>query len=270
MSLQKNTTWLEYIADCRGLDFDPALLKVPGIENLLGVPKGLHPLFQYSLPFIYLMDYTTGRYTIFSDNTSVEASIGVSKKMFLDGGIDFTISNYHKDDLRMYNKEIFPDRLSFLNNIPPAEHAQYVFSYNFRFKNKRGGYRSILQRNAFIRSDNNGKPLLSLGMAINMDHYKNPNTSIQLIEKISGHDNYGEVETMFKKTYFLNEEDTLLTRRETELLKYLADGLSSKQIADKLFLSEHTVIAHRKNMMAKTNSGNVTEMISWALRNEII
>ncbi|MGL6268516.1 MAG: response regulator transcription factor [Chitinophagaceae bacterium] len=270
MPNQKNTTWLDYISDCRGQDFDPALLKVEGIENLLGVPKNIHPLFQYSLPFIYLMDYTSGKYTIFSKNTAVEASLGVSKKMFEDGGIDFTISNYHKDDLRMYNNEIFPERLRFLDKIPPSEHAQYVFSYNFRFKNKRGPYKSILQRNAFIKSDSTGKPLLSLGMAINMDHYKNPNTSIQLIEKISGNENSYEVETMFKKTYFLNEEDTLLTRRETELLKYLADGLSSKQIADKLFLSEHTVIAHRKNMMAKTNAGNVTEMITWALRNEII
>lgn len=270
MAIQINTTWLEYIADCRGQDFDPASLKVDGIEKLLGLPKEIHPIFNYSLPFIYLMDYTTGSYTVFSKNTSVEASIGVKKEAFENGGIDFTISHYHKDDLRMYNKEIFPDRLRFLQNIAPEEHSKYVFSYNFRFKNHRGHYASILQRNAFIRSDVNGKPLLSLGMAINVDHYKTPNTSVQLIEKMLGDDLEGDVQTVLKKTYFLNDEDKLLTRRETELLKYLADGLSSKQIADKLFLSEHTVIAHRKNMMAKTNSGNITEMISWALRKEII
>jgi DNA-binding CsgD family transcriptional regulator len=33
---------------------------------------------------------------------------------------------------------------------------------------------------------------------------------------------------------------------------------------------EHTVISHRKNMMAKTNSANIAELISWAIRNEII
>jgi DNA-binding CsgD family transcriptional regulator len=270
MAHQKNTTWLDYIAECRNLDFDPAQLKIEGIENLLGIPKEIHPIFNYSLPFIYLMDYTTGRYTVFSKNTSVEASIGVKKEAFEKGGLDFTISHYHKDDLKMYNKEIFPDRIRFLNTIPPGEHAKYVFSYNFRFKNQRGHYASILQRNTFIRSDANGKPLLSLGMAINVDHYKNPNTSVQLIEKMTGNDLTGEAQTILKKTYFLHDDDKLLTNREKELLKYLADGLSSKQIADKLFLSEHTVIVHRKNMMAKTSTGNVAEMISWALRNEII
>jgi DNA-binding CsgD family transcriptional regulator len=270
MPIQKNTSWLEFIAECRDQDIDPAELKIEGIENLLGLPNEIQPIFNYSLPFIYLMDYTTGNYTVFSKNTSVEASIGVKKEAFEKGGIDFTISNYHKDDLNMYNKEIFPDRIRFLKNIPPDEHSKYIFSYNFRFKNQRGQYASILQRNAFIRSEINGKPLLSLGMAINVDHYKNPNTSVQLIEKMTGNDLSGEAQTILKKTYFLNDDDKLLTTREKELLKYLADGLSSKQIADKVFLSEHTVIVHRKNMMAKTNSGNIAELVSWAIRNEII
>lgn len=99
---------------------------------------------------------------------------------------------------------------------------------------------------------------------------KNPNTAVQLIEKINGNDYAGEAQTILKKTYFLNNEDTLITKREKEVLKFLAEGLSSKQIADKVFLSEHTVIVHRKNMMAKTNSGNIAELVSWAIRNEII
>jgi DNA-binding CsgD family transcriptional regulator len=75
---------------------------------------------------------------------------------------------------------------------------------------------------------------------------------------------------VLKKTYFLHDEDSLLTRREKEVLKYLSEGYSSKLIADKLFLSEHTVIVHRKNMMAKTNTANVAELLAWAIRKEII
>jgi DNA-binding CsgD family transcriptional regulator len=268
MPIQKNTTWLDYIKESREQDFDPSLLKIEGLEKFFGISTEINTIFQHSIPSIYLLDYTSGKYVIFSQN--IESTLGLKRDFFDDGGIDFTISQYHKDDLRLYSNSIFPDRINFLKNIPPAEHAQYVFSYNYRLKNQQGKYCSLLQRNTFIRSDANGKPLLSLGMVINIDHYKNPNTAVQLIEKVTGNDYAGEAQTILKKTYFLNDEDTLLTKRETELLKYLADGLSSKQIADKVFLSEHTVIVHRKNMMAKTNSGNIAELVSWAIRNEII
>jgi len=268
MPIQKNTTWLDYIKETREQDIDRAMLKIEGLENFFGFSNNINSIFQHSIPSIYLLDYTTGKYIIFSQN--LESTLGIKKSFFEEGGIDFTISQYHKDDLSLYNKSIFPDRVSFLKNIPPSEHSQYVFSYNYRLKNHMGKYCSLLQRNTFIRSDANGKPLLSLGMVINVDHYKNPNTAVQLIEKVTGNDYAGEAETILKKTYFLNDEDTLITKREKEVLKYLADGLSSKQIADKVFLSEHTVIVHRKNMMAKTNSGNIAELVSWAIRNEII
>jgi DNA-binding CsgD family transcriptional regulator len=268
MAYQNNTTWLDYVNERREQYADPALLQVEGIENLFGLSKNIHPIFRHSIPFIYMLDYTTGCYTIFSK--TLRTCVGFETEYFERGGIDFTIGQYHKEDLEIYNNSIFPDRVRFLEKITPEEHAKYVFSYNFRFKNKSGHYSSVLQRNAFIRSDHHGKPLLSLGMAINVDHYKNPKTSVQLIEKVTGEDYAGDATTILKKTYFLNKEDTILTRREIEVLKWLACGLSSKLIADKLFLSEHTIIVHRKNMLIKTQSTNIAELISWAFKNEII
>ena len=43
----------------------------------------------------------------------------------------------------------------------------------------------------------------------------------------------------------------LLTAREIEIFSFIMDGLSSRQIADKLLISEHTVSNHRKNMLRK-------------------
>jgi DNA-binding CsgD family transcriptional regulator len=270
MPLPKSTTWLEYIEDRRSQDSDPEFLFIEGMEAMLGLglSKEIHPILQHSIPSIYLLDYTNGKYTMFSGN--VLTTIGYSKDYFEQGGVDFTVGQYHKDDLRLYNEQIFPDRLKFLDDIPPDEHHKYVFSYNFRFKKKDGQYSSILQRNSFIRSDANGKPLLSMGMVINVDHYKNPNTSVQLIEKITGSDYTAGAETVLKKTYFLNEKDCTLTSRELEFLKYLSDGLSSKQIAEKIYLSEHTVKVHRKNMLLKTRTSNVAELMAWAIKKEII
>ncbi|MDO5105587.1 response regulator transcription factor [Capnocytophaga sp.] len=49
------------------------------------------------------------------------------------------------------------------------------------------------------------------------------------------------------------EEIPMITRREKEVLRYLAEGLSSTQIAEKMNISPLTVDSHRKNLMQKFN-----------------
>lgn len=61
-----------------------------------------------------------------------------------------------------------------------------------------------------------------------------------------------------------------LSDREIEILKLVADGFSSKQVADKLFLSELTVNTHRRNMLKKTNQPNVAALVSYAKQNQWI
>jgi len=61
-----------------------------------------------------------------------------------------------------------------------------------------------------------------------------------------------------------------LSAREIEILKLVAEGFSSKQVADKLFLSELTVNTHRRNMLKKTNQPNVAALVSYAKQNQWI
>lgn len=56
-----------------------------------------------------------------------------------------------------------------------------------------------------------------------------------------------------------------LTKREKEILLHLSQGLTSNQIAEKLFLSPLTVDTHRKNLHQKFGTHNSTEMIRVAL-----
>jgi DNA-binding NarL/FixJ family response regulator len=54
----------------------------------------------------------------------------------------------------------------------------------------------------------------------------------------------------------------VLTRREKEILQLLADGMKSSKIAEKLFLSSHTIDTHRKNMLQKFNVHNTQSLIN--------
>jgi DNA-binding NarL/FixJ family response regulator len=56
-----------------------------------------------------------------------------------------------------------------------------------------------------------------------------------------------------------------LTARESEVLQALAMGMNTREVADKLFISNHTVETHRKNLLSKTESKNIAELIVWGV-----
>jgi regulator of cell morphogenesis and NO signaling len=61
-----------------------------------------------------------------------------------------------------------------------------------------------------------------------------------------------------------------LTAREQEVLAGLARGLSNKEVGDRLHISTHTVISHRKNIMRKTGFKTVQGLTFYALHNGLI
>lgn len=65
-------------------------------------------------------------------------------------------------------------------------------------------------------------------------------------------------------------EGVKISMREAEIIRYVAEGLTNKEIADKLFLSAHTVTTHRKNIMAKLGVNNTAGLVLFAIKNNIV
>lgn len=61
-----------------------------------------------------------------------------------------------------------------------------------------------------------------------------------------------------------------LSDRETEILQRMADGLSSRNIAIALGISEDTVETHRKNIYRKIDVKNAAQAMAYGFRNNII
>jgi DNA-binding NarL/FixJ family response regulator len=61
-----------------------------------------------------------------------------------------------------------------------------------------------------------------------------------------------------------------LTSREKEVLKLVAEGRSSKDIAGKLFISVHTVERHRANIMAKLSMNKATDLVKYAISRGLV
>ena len=94
------------------------------------------------------------------------------------------------------------------------------------------------------------------------------------------------IDAVFRnETYFgeavqavlLKEEDTSdnralseLTEREIEIIRLIADGLSNKEIGEKLFISHRTVDTHRTNLMTKLGLHNVAGIVRFAIQHKLI
>jgi DNA-binding NarL/FixJ family response regulator len=61
-----------------------------------------------------------------------------------------------------------------------------------------------------------------------------------------------------------------ISEREMEIIKLIAEGYSNKEVADKLFLSTHTVTTHRKNIMNKLGVNNTAGLVLFAVRENLI
>jgi DNA-binding NarL/FixJ family response regulator len=72
---------------------------------------------------------------------------------------------------------------------------------------------------------------------------------------------------MFDLTQERSETEAL-TRREREILKLLAEGKKSQEIADILFVSIHTVRAHRYNLMKKLKFKSLADLVRYAISYE--
>lgn len=65
-------------------------------------------------------------------------------------------------------------------------------------------------------------------------------------------------------------DEVPFTAREMDMLLYFSQGSSIQETAEKAHLSKHTVAAHRRRMMEKTNSRSITELLAYARRLNLI
>ncbi len=98
------------------------------------------------------------------------------------------------------------------------------------------------------------------------------NTGKELIDAVlrvmSGKQYYDRI-----GTFNSDEEEVTqykLSERELEIIKLMSEGMTSSEIAEKLFLSDHTVKTHRKNILRKLNVNNSSQAVQFCLNNQLI
>ncbi len=80
----------------------------------------------------------------------------------------------------------------------------------------------------------------------------------------------GYVKKAQEEEKFHDKKEVILTNREIEILKHVAEGNSNQEIADKFQISIRTVESHKNHIMQKLELKTTVEMVKYAIRNKII
>ena len=211
----------------------------------------------------FCIDYSTRKYILLKGN--VQQTTGTNTFEFVYGGVDLIVNLFHKDDFAIYNKNIFPFFLNSIKKINCEELSNYVFSYNFRIRREDGAYNSVVQRSRYITSEPGKLPLYCFGTLNNITPFKKDTAITMVVDKFENTKNSSQFTNLVSQTYFPGIEEAELTNKEKEVLLWLSEGFSSKQIANKMFLSENTISNHRINILRKTNCRNVAQLIKYAV-----
>lgn len=189
-------------------------------------------------------------------STSIKKILGYDKDVFLQRGINFALSIIHPKDLVLL-RDLHLEIFDYYYNTPNEQRGKLRFSYNLRIKAADNSYVTILRQSNFLSFTDDGKPALEYINCTDITQYRF-NSSINLaIHRLSPSGIY----VLCHETEFSDSQHKL-SKREMEVLELARQGYTSKEIAEKLYLCIETVKSHRKHIIAKTGSGNMTAAIN--------
>ncbi|MDU1890401.1 MAG: LuxR C-terminal-related transcriptional regulator [Dysgonomonas sp.] len=169
---------------------------------------------------------------------------------------DFLERRIHPDDLQILGSMQIR-LLNYICSLPEDEQKSYKHIFEFRVLGKNNEYIRIISQHQILDTSPKGNPILLGVVDISPDQTKDTGIRFTLM-------NFKTGEII---PFDINDNtENNLTKREMEILKLINDGMYSKEISGKLFISIHTVNRHRQNILEKMNVNNVQEAINYTRR----
>jgi len=171
---------------------------------------------------------------------------------FYSSDEDIIYNRIHPEDLvekRMLEYEFF----KFADKLNSSEKIRYKATCRIRIKNYRNEYIYVYNTTQILRLSPNGKIWLILCCYdLSPLQHISPDISPKIINNKTGEIISLSLTEMRRQ---------ILTAREKEILNLIKEGKPSKQIADLLNISIHTVNRHRQNILGKLSVGNSLEAV---------
>jgi DNA-binding CsgD family transcriptional regulator len=220
--------------------------------------KGIHPddplmmeleqMMEKNNQFIYVADIIQMK-VIFTSKRSMQM-IGVEPA---DVTPYYFMEATHPDDIQRLNLGR-AKIIKMAQDLFIAQEGFALLSTNFKIRNATGGYSHFLIQNYLFYTSVPYKTVFFLKIHTNIDWSK----------KIKHGYHYYIGDDL---SYFRYPDEEMLqmgnvfSTREFEIIRLIEAGLSTEQIAEKLFLSHYTVNTHRRNILTKTGKKTISDLI---------
>ncbi|WP_439883164.1 LuxR C-terminal-related transcriptional regulator [Pontibacter sp. MBLB2868] len=223
---------------------------IPSELNILELEKNLRAL-QEKCDFlekvvneipanIYISDLEKG--VIWCNKTN-EETLGYTLEEIKEmGGLEYMYKIVHPDD-----HSIPDDSIDYYKNFNGTEYGGV-----FRAKHKNAKeYKWFIGWARAFHKNEEGK--VKEILCVDVDMSPQMNTGEQLVQALR--------ENLKNKNRLLIKN---LRKREVEILNLVCKGMSTRAIAEKLYISTNTVSTHRKNIQQKLGTNNVADLVSLA------
>lgn len=246
---ESSKVWKQMARNVRSLDY----------QLELEIHKQLLSFFQVGDYYYWIFNIKEQAFDFVSKE--VQHMLGYSPE---EMDVPFFLGKIHPEDQPWFVS--FETKVQqFFVTLTTGQVPNYKVRYDYRVQKKDGSYIRILQQVVTIQFDDHGL-LRTFGVHTDITHLKPEGMPLLSFIGMNGEPSYINVEV---EKAMLPEANPL-TQRERQVLSLLIEGRSSKQISNLLFISQHTVLTHRKNMLAKTGCHNTASLVSHAIQKGLI
>jgi len=189
---------------------------------------------------IYMLNYEHATYLYVND--AMSRINGIDKSILLKSGLAIIDQIIHPDDL-IHVLHITQKVATLLLKMSFKEKTESRLKLFYRIKQANGTYSWCMQMNQVMHQSNSEK-LVDFGTVILMPEN-------HIVHKVVGYFSQGEKTTEIHSKAHAGSVLDSLSRREKEVLSFVANGRISQEIATSLGLSVQTIKIHRKNILKK-------------------
>jgi len=201
--------------------------------------------------YYYIVDFSDFSLSHVSPSMADILGLDPSTATFHD-----VLGAFHPDDWDFITKAEAAVGAFIHKKINPKDLMKYKSSFSFRCRLKDGTYGLINHQAMMLVPGKDGGYGKALNVHTHIDHLTTVNTyTFSVIHRDGG------------KSFLnlpvdgYNGNPVGFTRKEIEVIKLIAQGMDTNAIAHKLFISPVTVKKHRANILKKSNSKNIAQLI---------
>jgi len=192
-----------------------------------------------------VMIHEVGEFPVVYMSSNGLRLLGLSLKELQELGTEYYNRYFNQED----SNDLIPKILKLLGEKNPDDSFTFIQQVKLKDRDEWVWHISCTRIFAF---DKHGEPKLVVTVSVPIDRMKHMEAKAERLLK----------ENMFLKKNLKNFLS--LGGREKEVLKLVALGKSSKEIADELFVSQETVNTHRKNIKRKLNISSNYDFVEYA------